>query len=134
MSAFIVSTDHIDYLVSAALAYGRGGYVNYGDTYISAQNATDTGAGLIAENTASVQHRYPDRDDLAMDTATAYRFRPFLHVTPVQTLKAIQCYEYQACEHPGWESSNANRFCEQLRNAAIDNLPGYSEADWEVTR
>jgi hypothetical protein len=140
MSAFIVSNDHIDYLVSAALTYGRGGYVKYGDVYISSQNANETGARLISENTNSVQYRYPDEPinalpgPIATVYAIDYKYRPFLHVTPVQTLKALSCYEYQSCEHPGWETSSAKRFCDQLRNAAIRALSGYDDAQYEINR
>jgi hypothetical protein len=53
-------------------------------------------------------------------------------LTPVEVLKAISCYEYQSCEHPEWEESEAKAFCEALRDLMIGRLPGYDEAAWEV--
>lgn len=53
-------------------------------------------------------------------------------LAPVAVLKAIDCFEYQSCEHPEWEGSEARAFCEALRDDMIGRLPGYSEADWEV--
>jgi hypothetical protein len=47
-------------------------------------------------------------------------------------LKAISCYEYQSCEHPGWRKSEAHAFCEALRDMAIGCLPGYDDAPWEI--
>lgn len=50
-------------------------------------------------------------------------------LTPVQTLKAISRFEYQACEPPEWEFSEAHAFCRALESEAIRNLPGYDDAD-----
>jgi hypothetical protein len=40
---------------------------------------------------------------------------------------------YQSCEHPGWEESEARKFCQQLTEGAIARLPGYEAAAWEIT-
>jgi hypothetical protein len=53
-------------------------------------------------------------------------------VDPVQVLKAIRCYEHQSCDHPGWQESRARRWCEDLRLSAIEQLPGYGAAAWEI--
>jgi hypothetical protein len=53
-------------------------------------------------------------------------------VEPVQVLKAIKCYEYQSCEHPSWEDSEARSWCNHLRLAAIEHLPGFEAAKWEI--
>jgi len=50
----------------------------------------------------------------------------------VQTLKAIACFDYQACETDDWQQSEAFAFCEALRDRAINKLPGYSEAKWGI--
>jgi len=52
--------------------------------------------------------------------------------SPVAVLKACDGYEYQACEHPGWEASEAHAYINALRRRAIHALPGYDEAAWEV--
>jgi hypothetical protein len=53
-------------------------------------------------------------------------------VEPVQVLKAIRCYEHQSCDHPDWKESRARRWCDDLRLAAIERLPGYEAAAWEI--
>ena len=108
--------------------------------------ADRVGAMLWSENVRSVCFRYDEPEDAdelpgpvgfgVLDVA-GYRFGPgvFLpDVDPVAVLKAIDGYEYQSCEHPGWEASEAHAFCEALRRAAIGCLPGYAEASWEVHR
>jgi hypothetical protein len=53
-------------------------------------------------------------------------------VEPVQVLKAIKCYEHQSCDHPNWQESPSRRWCDDLRLAAIERLPGYDDAKWEI--
>lgn len=97
---------------------------------------------LALENARSVNHRYPNSDTLpgpasrdwthAYDTPAAtlrHGHRP----TAVETLKLIDCYEYQTCEHHGWRTSQARRFCDALRKSLISHLPGYDDAPWEWT-
>jgi hypothetical protein len=151
MSAFILGTDHIDYLVTAAIdlgttnhgasslywrqhsGHGVGSYVR-----LDRHNADAFGALLIQENVASIRYLYPDWDDLPDPSAYTYRrFRPFDgHDTAdiAQVCKAVACYEYQTCEHPGWETSEAKRICEQITKGYLTRLPGYEDAQWEVTR
>jgi len=147
MSAFILGSDHIDFLVTAAISLGTGG--GYGlywqpwdnldsRTRVGLDNADDFGAMLLAENIASVQYLYND----PTPEASAYRYRPFPNpaygVLPTaniaQVLKAIRCYEYQSCEHPDWDQSQAKSICTALRDAYINRLPGYDDAQWEVCR
>lgn len=99
--------------------------------------ADEVGAMLWIENMASVAYRYDDADDMpgsigltAADglayTWTDPRYKP----TAVEALNALAGYEYQSCEHPGWNKSEAKRFCENLRHALINALPGIDEAPW----
>lgn len=142
MSAFVVGTDHIDYLVQAAICYGRGGYVSYGQRRVGLDIADEVGADLLRENILSVMYRYPDSavDNLPGPIPTPrpdeYRYHEggLPKLEPVQVLQAIACYGYQSCEHPGWEASEAYRFCEHLKAAAIRQLPGYDTVAWEVRR
>ncbi len=138
MSAFLVHPGHIDYLVSAAIAanipYGG---VRYGGDRVELGNADDAGRMLWRENLASVAYRYgDDRDSLPgpvpFPDVETYTFRQFRTLSPVQAFMATACYEYQSCEHPGWEASDALAFCSQLRRDIIAILPGYEDADWEI--
>ena len=78
----------------------------------------------------SVAHRYAEDAD---EAAGLYVYRRSGHpADPVAVLKALDCYEYQACEDGGWEASEALAFCEALRHRAVGRLPGYEAAPWEV--
>lgn len=148
MSAFIVSPAHIDALIQAGIRAGhpaRGGYTltwehdHEPGTEEGARTRTNTrhqltretgnriGAMLWNENKRSVDHRY----DRATDREV-YRFAESRVTAPVAILKALSCYEYQTCEHPEWETSEARAFCTALRDAVITMLPGYDTADWAI--
>jgi len=119
--------------------------------------ADSIGAMLTVENVRSVQYRYPEDsfDTLpgpinngwaatAMlgryEYPAAYGRGPIAiaagprRLTAVEALKAIDGYEYQSCEHPGWKTSEAAAYCDTLRGRLISCLPGYDEAEtWELS-
>ena len=157
MSAFEVSDTHIDVLISAALEGNHYGPLSWyhdakeeipqtqpgealpgHEDYLSSlqkthrevnhENAETWGATLLAENRASVNHRYNEDEFEAPYTLTRYA-GPF---NPVAIIKAIHCYRYQSCEHPGWKASEAHDLCEALESRMIHELPGYDAAPWEV--
>lgn len=65
---------------------------------------------------------------------TPYRYtEPRRSFSPVAILKAIDCYEYQSCEHDEWRESQAFTFCRALRSWCIGKLEGYEAADWEIS-
>lgn len=155
MSAFEVSDTHIDALVSAALSGGpadtlswyhgensavsddgtlNGSYEDYHAELtrmrreVTRENAETWGATLLAENRASVNYRYEEDEIEAPYIFTEYTGR----INPVAILSALACYEYQACEHPGWAASEAHSFCDALRHHMIRKLDGYSSAPWEI--
>lgn len=157
MSAFVVNCRHIDALLTAALS-GRphGGTMTWlvgeceptdfergqvwGSTALencnirrrelTHENATYVGRMLLFENRRSVAHRYDSDFEIEADPYEYRRYQaPF---GPVDVLKALDCFEYQACEHPTWPKSEAFAFIEALRSRAIHALPGYEDAAWEV--
>lgn len=128
MSAFMVSREHIRYLVSAAKLYGMA----------AAENPTALGQMLWDENLKSIHARYPDTigNPPNMPGPIGEDFK-YIHQTvsridPVQVLKAIQCLEYQSCEHEGWKQSRAKQVLDGLMHHTIDKLPGYDKAQWEI--
>ena len=138
MSAFIVSKGHIRFLVEAASRLGRepvSWYTDGGRRQLSRFIKTDKpneltlnqlGALLWEENVKSVDERYREENGVG-----AYKHvRSSLPLDPVQVFASISCYEYQACEHEGWETSEAKAICESIRDAAIRALPG--EGVWGV--
>jgi hypothetical protein len=113
-----------------------------GARWIDHENIGRVADMLTAANVASVSYRYSDDkpDELPgprpcywlepIDWHAAVNAAPVL--APVAVLKAIDGYEYQSCEHPGWRTSEAYDFCDSLRRAIIDHLPGYDAAAWEI--
>jgi hypothetical protein len=152
MSAWIVSKEHIDALVSAALvcAQENGSSFRWYDaddnhshelTYTDTVRANQVGRMLWAENLASINARYIDtidhpencpgpNDFNGIETVGDYVFKRTPRIPPVAILKAISCYEYQSCEHEEWKTSQAHEFCATLRDHVINLLPGYDEAPW----
>lgn len=55
-------------------------------------------------------------------------------LTPLVTLAelacGVACYEYQSCEHDGWETSAAHAFCRALKDHMLAHLPGFEAAPW----
>lgn len=152
MSAYVVDPAHIDYLVSAAIEWGKRDhlYYKFGETYqewekIDVANADAVGADLLRENIASVAYRYEDQPEyeggrglpgpVPTPAPDCYTFRPVKAstITPAQAALAIHGYEYQACEHPGWKGSAAYEFCRSLEKRILQRLPGYGDAAWELT-
>ena len=155
MSAFEVDKTHIDVLISAALVGDHFGPLSWyhgeipgtrpgealpsHEDYLASlrktkrevtrDNAGMWGALLVAENRRSVNHRY-DEDEIE----EPYEFTQYAGTfNPTAILKAISCYEYQSCEHPEWQASEAKSFCDALRTHMIHSLAGWDKAAWEVT-
>jgi hypothetical protein len=157
----MVDDEHIHLLVNAGLSYSTGGsrlrwqvreltveeqnrvyskgqpwgpeaQMMYGRVvrHLTRENAGYVGAMLLAENRRSVDHRYAEEE-----WEQPYLFKMLPGVpNPVAVLKAIDGFEYQACEHPEWEKSEAHNFCDALRRKAIGKLPGYEEDEhWGVS-
>ena len=140
MSAWIVALAHIDVLVLADVQFG----VPYdGPAAVGPQAIAIVGADLWTENHRSVNYRYGE--DSEPPTYPA----PTAEVTldPVAAVKAVDCFAYQSCEHPGWNSSRAADYCTRLRAAALDGLRlepgdptdrgypvGYDQAPWGIDR
>lgn len=143
MSAFICDPFHISSLVHAALMYNRRyATVRFNDVPVSDATATSVGYALLAANIKSVQTRYPDDtyDNLPGPIPTPvpddyqYRHSSYYPTQAVTILKAISCFEYQSCEYDDFDESPIAAFCESLRRAAINALPGYDDAPWELTK
>ena len=161
MSAYIVDLDVVDVLARAATTHMPGNHgllswtwpdpdAEYGYGYTSAtfDGQTDIGRMLLRENERSIMARY--RDTVADDGtplldrmpgpvdyagSEAYEFPrvSFPMPEPVHVLGIMACYEYQACEHPGWRDSEAYGFCRSLTARLHRMLPGYDDAPWNYT-
>lgn len=123
MSAFILNHSHIDALVDFARRQKLCG------TMLT-HELNELGQHLIEQNIKSVCYRYRENEG---SYATEYRFcEPARRLSPVEIIKAAQCYDYQSCEHPGYEATRAAKLMASIRDEAISMLPGYVGAAWEL--
>lgn len=142
MSAYVVSTTHIDAILSVALAAHEsrqpGTYHpdapddgrRIGTAFPLDHLTVDTwGDTLLVENFRSVMYRYPDDgldapghivtvEDLA--SGKMYRHRPVWVPTSENlrvlgmALQACRSLAYQSCEHPEWELSLAKSMLDSI--------------------
>ena len=155
MSAFQVSTDHIEAMLAAAGRYGSGrfagegtfSYYHRGERHCLGMSGAMAAAGwmLWKANAASVEARYPENRPglegareagMIPELVDDFAFRPGRQRTPspVETLKLCDCFVYQSCEDEGWSDSEAAAFVVALKEYAIRALPGYDDAAWEWSR
>jgi hypothetical protein len=125
MSAWIIDRDHLDLLLTAALAW----------EIAVPERADDIGRMLWSENLASVAYRYPDDRDgerpgpleFRDHHATTYRYRPYRgRVDPDVVETAARSLAYQSCEHPGWDTSTARQWITRVQAEAARRIPDYT--------
>ena len=148
MSAWMVSKEHIDYMLSAILN-DRVRYtfptVNYPEgarIEINELSANDTGRILMAECEKSVLYRYAGdtRDSLPGHAGFDPDSYIFQYVEgpagPWALLKAVDCYGYQSCEHPDWRESHAYAITGAIKGVAWSRLSRdskeYDRAPWGI--
>ena len=142
MSAWMVSEEHINVMVDI-IARGPS-HMDTNPTSTSWEDAMqwsgitprpgeveifdELGALLTAECLASIAYRYPQDQP---DAGEPFRYRiPRRRPTIVEAFKVFDCYKYQSCEHPGWETSRAAEICRKVKDTLIAKLPGYEAAPW----
>jgi hypothetical protein len=129
MSAWIVSSAHIDVLVNAAAAYDL----------LAGKDPQLTGAMLWRENHRSVNARYGEQT-----RTPSYRLQTTeATLLPAAVVHAVSCYSYQSCEHGGWEASISRKLCDALVAAAESRMSkndlrvvksnGFSRPAYETT-
>jgi hypothetical protein len=154
MSAWIVSRAHIDALVLAGVQWGT-----IADP--TPEKLTELGRMLWAENLTSVAYRYPN-DTGNGDRPGPINFRDndvktytaptaeLLLLSAAGIVNAIDCYDYQSCEHPQWRDPDnpAASYTRTLRKTVLATFPpnslqtgydgiklyppGYDAAPWGV--
>lgn len=131
MSAFIVSDYHINYLLNWA---NRQRYfsIKIGPTDYrgdDSKSLESLGNLLKRANYQSVNTRYNQKD-----VPEPFKLEWLLStkIDPVQVIKACDCFDYQACEVPDYERTDAAKVIDRIRSGAWHALPGYEEAEWEI--
>ncbi len=122
MSAWVVSKQHIDLLVSALRTF---------EIAPTGKSVDEIGRELWGENVSSVNYRYGAEDETPPYTFTM----PDLTTVTV-IYKQARCYDYQSCEHPQWEASTAYRWINllirKLDPMVDDSSDAYSLAPWGI--
>ena len=150
MSAYLVNSDTLDLLASAATLYDtqHSLYVYlendqagptqgltlitgaYGERYVEIRGGDED--NLVRElwhaNKISLDARYDDPSGLLHDDLVSDTWRPIYDVSMPEILGAIACYEYQACESNTWRYSFAKAYCEALRRKVCGII---SNGHWE---
>ena len=126
MSAYVCDNDHIKFLITAEL-FGQYDRVLAYEAPESFGSLDVRAKMLQAENITSVNHRYNESPKYEAVTYTKadYEIHRSWFTNPhvghaqriAQVFKSIDCYEYQSCEHEGWEDAPAQKFCNELRSA-----------------
>ncbi len=141
MSAFVVSHDHINALVTFLLDKKTSVYLRSQKRWIEATDLTAQQIGeiLLKENIRSVLERYPDckggRDlpGVIGETVENYTFkRRSTPMKPVEILKSCSCLDYQSCETDDWSETDSYRIIKDIEAAAVRSLPGYEAAPWGI--
>lgn len=111
MSAWIVSRQHIDHIVTAVIR-----------AELVADTPDNIGRMLWRECLASVAYRYPnDKDgdrpgpvDFRDSDVDTYTWTEQAELEPGVLVSTVKSYRYQSCEHPGWETSEASAIARKL--------------------
>lgn len=126
MSAWVCSELHINTLATYLAA--REIEVEWrGSPFKCIDHPANVATILMAENVASVNYRYGE-DDPAVITYELVAPLPDL----VTVHKLFGCYDYQACEHPGYEQSLAKMLADAGQRH-IEKLLGKTQKEVEKT-
>lgn len=137
MSAHMCTDGHFSYLAHAMaeLADGSPFYYFYSGA-MRQRDLTDpaevqrVACLLWHENASSLEARYGDAADMVNSPFKFEDLRDRVRFDPVQIIKSIACYQYQACEHDGWKTSEARTMTDALLMRAATKVPGYEDAIW----
>jgi hypothetical protein len=111
VSAWIVNPEHIAAIVGTATARQPD---DMPDT------ALNLAVALSTENVRSINYRYSDREpwDAALPSEEQVAAWASAPLGRTDFEKAVGCLDYQSCEHPGWESSEARKWLVEVLEAS----------------
>jgi len=116
MSCFILPPEHIAAIVGSL--HGRGALEDL-DWAFESNNLIDLCDTLARLNAASVSGRYggyAKAVDVSEDMVNAFVVCP---LSPIDTLQAINSFEYQSCEAKGHQWTVGAKIIDGLKDAAI---------------
>lgn len=131
MSAYLVDYKTIQALVQFAARPEYGSPASYywnGERFLITDES-QIGQILWSENNRSVNYRYDEQKPNPNYKHThSYRLTP----PPLHIIKLCDCLDYQSCETPDWNTTEAHAVLQYIRERAIHELPGYEDAPWGV--
>lgn len=140
----LVSTDVVDLLVSAAVAWcvlPRARPVR-----VQQAAASPPGEGGVPWTPAGLGRLWLHQNRLAAATRSRpgavpvpavverYEPTPVRALEPIQVVKSCHSLEHVSVHSPSWSTSAARLYLQRLERAAIQRLDGYAGAAWEWTR
>ena len=132
MSAYVVGKGTIDVIVSALREWKIGHGAIAG---LARLDPHEAGKRLWRENVKSICYRYDDHTGMFDEAEIeAYRFRELHNLKPGGVAKVVGCYDYQSCEHPEWEASDAYAACRAVEAKLLTLLPGYASGPWGIDK
>jgi hypothetical protein len=140
MSAYIVTDDHINVVVSWFIDYRKDYQLwyeingNYG--YMGQAEAVDVAQVLYSENVKSVNSRYNEQSP-----DEQYQFTYLAHVKEAygigEIAGALDCLEYQSCETDGYHTSDAYKIITSMRKHLLKKVQERELGDnttWEISK
>ena len=128
MSAYVVPKLCIDLLVSGMI--DNKVWFPFSRKYAGEMDPTELGLMLWKENAASVMSRYPDDDYEDYAYVNTYKFKRYHDIKPALLAQTVGCYDYNACEHDEYETSEAKQAVDALVWSLMKRLPGYEAAPY----
>jgi hypothetical protein len=142
-TAGVISSDHLDLLVTAAVRYRvlvsptTAAFSPAVESAITPATPTEAGRLLLEQNLAAIRWKTSRTriEDTLLDEQITYEYRPVEdYFEPVEVIKAAHCYQHLTAGGPIWDGSAAQRLLSAIVHAATQWLPGYAAAAWEWTR
>ncbi len=131
MSAYLCNDEHFDALATWATRRSPSGFTfRYrfnGEWHTP--DAAKVATTLHAQNVRSVNHHYSETE------SPAYRYRavPLDYISATDVLMACAGLEYQSCETPDWEETEAYAILSAIRKRAIHVVTENSQC-WSISR
>jgi len=134
MSAHMVSEEQIHVMIWAATRYGeRQSFyfpATYGIRFITDQDSKNLmGQELLNINAQALEDLYGEETNAPK---YAYQLPRFHTWEPIELIKIVHNYEYQASDCDNWHDSDAQRFCQALVKQLLHFVPGFENAPWGI--
>ena len=138
MSAYVLSWDHIGFLVNLGQQLEIRG-VQVGDLgyqSLALYNEHDRSyvtAELMAQNRTSVAYSYREQVIPVTDVPEIRSPQcPMRNLAEfAQALQWVACYRYQSCEDPGWPTTFAYHYTERLRTELDRRIISCFATTWD---